>query len=203
MTAVAEIVVGSPIDPWLAIGLTISDDVASIGGIALRFESIGDGSQAGITAWTLQGSPSTIAVIDGLRTRYTDEIVATPPVEHPLGVVSFDHLVVMTSSLERTCGAIESSTGAPLKRIREAGAVRQGFHRIGPLIVEVVETADVRGNTAAFWGFVIVVDDIHATADRLGPDVLAPPKAAVQAGRLIASFRQEARLGFPVALMSR
>ena len=55
-------------------------------------------------------------------------------------VVGFDHVVVMTSSLERTCGAIESATGESLRRIREAGPVRQGFHRLGQLIVEVVET---------------------------------------------------------------
>jgi hypothetical protein len=74
---------------------------------------------------------------------------------------------------------------------------------LGALIVEVVETADVVSECAAYWGFVFVVDDIHEAASQLGPALVSVPKAAVQPGRFIASFRREAGLGFPVALMSR
>ena len=52
-------------------------------------------------------------------------------VEHPLGAIGLDHVVVTTDSLERTCAAIEAATGAPLKRVREVGEIRQGFHRLG------------------------------------------------------------------------
>jgi hypothetical protein len=114
----------------------------------------------------------------------------------------FDHLVVMTSSLERTCGAIEAATGEPLKRIREAGPIRQGFHRLGGLIVEVVETAQVTADHASFWGFVLIVDDLHAVCGELGPDVISVPKQAVQPGRWIATFRSSAGLGLPTALMT-
>jgi hypothetical protein len=48
----------------------------------------------------------------------------------------------------------------------------------------------------------MVVDDLYETADRLGPELLSPPRPAVQPGRHIASFRREAGLGLPVALMS-
>jgi hypothetical protein len=206
VTEVVEIVIGSTSAAWQAIGLSVTDDTADIGGIALRFEPSTDGLPTGIVAWTLCGSPSQDSSIDGLATRYVDEralVAVVRAVDHPLGVLSFDHIVVMTSSLERTCGAIESATAEPLKRIREVGPIRQGFHRLGALIVEVVETADVVGEHAAFWGFVFVVDDIHEAASQLGPALVSAPKAAVQPGRFIASFRREAGLGFPVALMSR
>jgi hypothetical protein len=120
-----------------------------------------------------------------------------------MGATGFDHVVVMTSSIERTCGAIEAATAAPLKRVRDVGPVRQGFHRLGPLIVEVVESSRVTADIATFWGLVLIVDDIHEAAGRLGPDVISHPKTAVQLGRLIATFRDGAGLGLPVALMSR
>jgi hypothetical protein len=206
VTEVVEIVVGSTSAAWQAIGLSVTDDAADIGGIGLRFEPPTDGLPTGIVAWTLRGSPSQYSSIDGLATRYVDErapVATSRVVDHSLGVVSFDHIVVMTSSLERSCGAIESATAEPLKRIREVGPIRQGFHRLGALVVEVVETADVVTECAAFWGFVFVVDDIRDAATRLGPELVSAPKAAVQPGRFIASFRREAGLGFPVALMSR
>jgi hypothetical protein len=55
---------------------------------------------------------------------------------------------------------------------------------------------------ASFWGFVLNVADIDAAFERLGPDVLSPPKQAVQPGRRIASFRSAAGLGAPIALMT-
>jgi hypothetical protein len=88
------------------------------------------------------GAPTSVDNIDGLATTHL-EAPPDGPAEHPLGIAGFDHLVVMTSSLERTCAAIEAATGEPLKRIREAGAIRQGFHRLGELIIEVVESPQV------------------------------------------------------------
>ena len=46
------------------------------------------------------------------------------------------------------------------------------------------------------------VDDLDGVAERLGPDVLSPPKQAVQKGRLISTFRTSAGLGLPTALMT-
>lgn len=202
MTAVAELIVRSPVEPWERIGLTVVDGQSWIGGIRLRFvddERADDRQQ--LIGWTLVGSPTTPATIDGLATSYVDEIEPLAW-QHPLGVTGFDHVVVMTSSIERTCGQIEEVTGAPLKRVREAGSVRQGFHRLGPLIVEVVESTRHTDELAGFWGFVLVVDDLHEAAGQLGPELMSPPKPAVQPGRFIASFRAEAGLGLPIALMS-
>ena len=201
MTAVGELVVASPVEPWQAIGLQVSNGIARIGGIALRFVPVDAGGREGIVSWGLVGSPSDAVEIDGLATHHLTHAPAGA-CDHTLDIVGFDHLVVMTSSLERTCGAIEASTGEPLKRIREAGSIRQGFHRLGELIIEVVESPQVTTPAASFWGFVWNLADLHDICDRLGPDVVSLPKAAVQPGRFIASVRPAVGLGMPLALMT-
>lgn len=207
MTSVAALEVVAPVDAWRAVGLPLVDGQAVVGGIAIRLRDPAAGEGPHIARWVLADCPPdatgvAVTTIDGLPTGHG-------PVPHPSGSGEgllagsrFDHLVVMTSSLERTCAAIEAATAAPLKRIREAGPVRQGFHRLGPLIVEVVESAQVTGPHASFWGFVLVVDDLHEVCAALGPDVVSPPKQAVQPGRLIATFRQGAGLGLPTAVMT-
>ncbi len=197
MTTVVELVVESPVQPWIDLGLPVVDGVATIGSIAIRFVP-GDG---GVTAWTLADCPHEVDSIDGLTTHH-GESGPSRGAGDGLGIVGWDHLVVMTSSLERTCGAIESATGAPLKRIREVGSIRQGFHRLGELIVEVVETHRHTLPTASFWGFVWNVADLDAVCERLGPDRVTAPKAAVQSGRRIASVSASAGLAVPLALMT-
>ncbi len=201
MTAVGELVIASAVEPWRAIGLQVIDGVARIGGIALRFVPIGADGREGVVSWGLVGSSTDAIDIDGLATHHLEEAPEGGR-RHALDIVGFDHLVVMTSSLERTCGEIESVTGVPLKRIREAGAIRQGFHRMGELIIEVVESPQVTAPTASFWGFVWNLADLQATCARLGPDVISLPKAAVQPGRFIASVRPTVGLGLPLALMT-
>ena len=198
MTALVELRISAPVEPWQRIGLAVHDGVAQVGGVRLRFV---DGS-AGVVGWGLDLAG--VTDIDGLSTCSAEPPAAAPPGASGdrLGAIGLDHIVVLTSSLERTCGAIEAATGEPLKRIREAGPVRQGFHRLGEVIVEVVERADVEGPTATFWGFVWNVADIHETCAALGPDVVPLPRAAVQPGRFIASFRDSAGLCLPLAIMS-
>lgn len=198
MTTVAELEVVSPVEPWQHLGLHVVDGAARIGGITLRFV---EGPTPGVAGWTLADAPAASTDIDGLPTRHGEPPAGDVP-DHPLGIHSWDHLVVMTSSLERTCAAIEAATAAPLKRIREAGAIRQGFHRLGELIIEVVESPQVTAPTAAFWGFVWNVGDLHEVCVRLGPEVIGLPKAAVQPGRFIATVRAGLGLGVPLALMT-
>lgn len=198
MTVVAELVVAADPEPWRRAGLDVVDDAAHIGGVRIRFDPE---AGSGVVAWGLAGLPGdhdAPAQIDGLAT-YAAE--SSCGVSGP-GIVGFDHLVVMTSSLERTCAAIEADTGHPLRRVREAGSVRQGFHRLGEVIVEVVESAEVHSDRAAFWGFVWNVADIHETCAVLGPELISLPRPAVQPGRMIASFRTAAGLGIPTAIMS-
>ena len=92
-------------------------------------------------------------------------------------------------------------TGEPLKRIRDAGGgVRQGFHRLGTVIVEIVEQPQAL--RTALWGFVLTVDNLDDVAAHMGPDVLSPPRDAVQPGRRIAAFRSGVGLGTAVALIT-
>ncbi len=198
MTArLVELVVECEVEPWERLGVAITGGITQVGGVRLRFEP----GTRGLVAWGLADLPAPVDLIDGLPTRAV-EPPAGPPPEHPLGIVGFDHVVVTTSSLERTCGAIEAATGAPLKRVREAGPVRQGFHRLGEVIVEVVESAQVSGQEAGFWGFVWNLADVHAACARLGPEVVSAPKPAVQPGRFIATVRREVGLPVPLALMT-
>jgi hypothetical protein len=202
MTTVGELVVASPVAPWQALGLHVADDVALVGGIALRFVTPQPGGAQGVIGWGLVDAPDpAVSSIDGLATHHLAEPLVGPR-DHALGILGFDHQVVMTSSLERTCAAIEAATGAPLKRVREVGPIRQGFHRLGELIIEVVESPQVSSDVAAFWGFVWNVADLFAECERLGPDVISPPKPAVQPGRHIATVRAQVGLGLPLALMS-
>jgi hypothetical protein len=190
--------VGGPVEPWQRLGLVVHDGLVPLFGTGIRVS--GD-RPAGLVGWALSGIEKELTAIDGLPT-----VVVAPatPVyaEHPSGAIGLDHVVITSDSLERTCRAIESATGAPLKRVREAGEIRQGFHRLGGLIVEVVERAGLPEGPAAFWGLVLNVDDLDATVTRLGPDVIGAARPAVQPGRSIATVKEAAGLGVPVALMT-
>jgi hypothetical protein len=198
--SVEWLTIGGDPQLWRALGLTVSGD----GLVPFLFTSlrIVDG-EPGVQGWTLSGVDPHIDEIDGLPTTVVD---APPPViaQHANTAVELDHVVVLTGSLERTCGAIADATGAPLKRVRELGDIRQGFHRIGRggVIVEVVERREVGDDPAWFWGVVINVSDLDAAIDLAGPALVGPAKDAVQSGRRIATVRGEAGLGLPVAMMS-
>jgi hypothetical protein len=200
VTTVAELRLASSAEPWRRLGLAVDGGSATIGSVRLAFVEPDDAT--GVTGWGLAGLPEPTDSIDGLATWPAEPSAPAAASAHPLGIAGWDHLVVMTSSLERTCRALEAATGVPLKRIREAGAIRQGFHRFGELIVEVVESPQVTASTASFWGFVWNVDDLHEVCDRLGPEVIGLPKPAVQPGRFIATVRADLGLGVPLALMT-
>lgn len=204
-------VAGDP-DVWRSLGFVVTDDdLVPLFGTSLRIVEFGtDGGDSasqlqGIVGWSISGvaGPAARTSVDGLP---TDVVTASTPTfaAHPLGAVGLDHVVVTTPQLERTSEAIAALTGCELKRIREVGSMRQGFHRIGSggLIVELVERPDVPDGPAAFWGLVVNVDDLDVACERIGADRISPPKDAVQPGRRIATVRAEAGLGLPVALMT-
>jgi len=89
----------------------------------------------------------------------------------------------------------------PLKRIRDGGGFRQGFRRVGPAILELVETKGSPSGPARFWGLVVVVENLDALAERLG-EQLGSIRDAVQPGRRIATLRGSAGLGEAVAFLS-
>lgn len=157
-------------------------------------------------ALAISGINASIGDIDGVPV-VVGPREAAPLTDHPVAALSLDHVVINTDDLERTCEAIAETLDSPLKRVREFGEIRQGFHRVGPdrvdsLIVEVVERPDAPAATSSLWGLVLIVEDIDAACHSLGPELIGNPKGAVQPGRQIATIRPEARLGVPVALMS-
>ncbi len=195
---------GDP-DAWRSLGLVVTDDGhVPLYGTSLHIVAPDESAvPSGITGWTLSGIPAHDASIDGLPTTVAP---AGAPVfaSHPLGAIGLDHVVVMTAQLDRTSAAIAEATGCELKRIREVGTMRQGFHRIGSggLIVELVERPEVPDGPATFWGIVINVDDLDVACALIGDDRISAPKDAVQPGRRIATIRNEVGLGLPVALMT-
>jgi len=200
--------IAGDVDAWKAIGLAGRDDAdgswfVPLHGTGLRIVSPAAGEDPGVIGWALSGLPAEApSEIDGLATAAVDPV---GPVfaQHELGASAIDHVVVLTSDLSRTTGAIEAATGCELKRVREVGEMHQGFHRLGRggLIVEVVARADVEEGPASFWGLVLNVDDLDAACALLG-DLVGEAKDAVQPGRRIATLRTGAGLDLPVALMS-
>jgi hypothetical protein len=189
---------GGPAEPWARLGFVVDDGLIPLQGTGIRFTPDG----TGLVGWAMSGLDAGVGDVDGVPTTAVE-----PPVPklafHPVGAVELDHVVVATDSLDRTCGAIADATGAELKRVREVGDMRQGFHRLGGLIVEVVERAGLAVGPASLWGLVINVDDLDAAVSRIGPELIGDARPAVQAGRSIATVRAEAGLGAAVALMSR
>ena len=130
--------------------------------------------------------------------------------EHPNGVTGLDHIVAISPELERTVAALVGA-GLDLRRIREeptpAGAPRQAFFRLGPVVLEVVqeppEAIERAGgdHPAFFWGLAMVAPDLDATVATLGERV-SEVRDAVQPGRRIATLRRSAGLALPVALMT-
>jgi len=201
---IGELVIGGSRANWAQVGINFSQAGGfAIGEIELRID---EALPPGLHSWALTNINSAIVSIDGIPTTGNVDNVRNDPsdaqgfVLTPLGI---DHVVVNTPDLERTSHALHEATGAELKRIRDAGnGVRQGFHRLGDVIIEIVSAPSMPAGDASLWGFVLNVADVHEVAAYLGPDVLSPPKPAVQKNRLIATFRGAVGLGVPVALMS-
>jgi hypothetical protein len=179
---------------WAALGFTVSEDgVLALGGVELWLDAAG----RGITGWTLRRI-SLHRDIDGLPTGTTTD---PPPPEsgHPNGASAVDHVVVTTPDFDRTAAALDAA-GIPLRRVREAGEFRQGFRRLGPAILEIVEAPGMPPGPARFWGLVVVVADLVAAQARLAPHV-GEIRDAVQPGRRIATLSEGAGLSPRVAFM--
>src|SRR5688572_4487061 len=166
---------------------------------AVRIELSADAASGRIESWALEGDDIPDSM-DGLPTRAARR--GGPPGEHPNGALGLDHVVVLTSSLDRT-GAAFGEIGAELRRVREAGdGVRQGFFLVGDVLVEAVEGTGLgESEPAQFWGLTVVVADMDRAAALLG-DRLGLVKDAVQPGRRIATVPRDASGGLPLALIS-
>ncbi len=198
----AELVIADPPQRWAGLGFDVDEQGnIDIGGIRLRL--IGEDAQRGrgdgITAWSLV-RVNAMGAIDGLPTP-VPRVLRPPPFKtHPNGATGIDHLVIRSSSLDRTAAAL-ARAGVELTRFQDSERGRMGFRRLGPAILEVVQRDDLEGDGARFWGLAVVVISLDELAQRLG-DRLGPIEAALQPGRRIATLRGEAGISVPLAFMS-
>jgi hypothetical protein len=193
----AALQIADPPEAWEALGFTVSaDGVVVLGGVELWLDAAG----RGITGWTLRRI-SLHHDVDGLPTGVTTDppLRPGPHPPHPNGAIALDHVVVTTPDFERTLTAFQDA-GIPLRRIRDAGGFRQGFRRLGPTILEIVEAPKMPTGPARFWGLVVTVADLVRLRARLAPHV-SEIRDAVQPGRQIATLSEGAGLSPRIAFM--
>lgn len=203
---VDELRVGDAPESWAALGFAVDGDACVVG--EARIGLAGTDAGKGLVGWSLRGFGG--EDLDGLPTESSDR---PPPEErpvHPNGIAEIDHVVAISSDLDRTVAAL-AAAGLDLRRVREeptpAGAPRQAFFRLGATILEVVqappEAIERTGGDrpAFFWGLAFVAADLDATVAALG-DRVGEIRPAVQPGRRIATLRRSAGLSVPVALMT-
>jgi hypothetical protein len=192
---IEQLTLGADPGAWSDAGFAVGEAGAMAGTVRLDF-----GPGKGVLGWRLG---ETEDEVDGLPVAPPKDGEATGAV-HPNGVTYIDHLVVLTPDLERTTAALEG-VGLGRRRVREVetddGPLRQGFFRLGEVILEVVAHPNVEAGPARFWGITFTVADLDAAAELLG-DRLGTIRDAVQPGRRIATVRRSAGLGLPVALIS-
>lgn len=201
-----ELTVADGAQAWRDCGFEVEGDVCVVGDARIRLAPKEE--RSGLTGWSLRGIAS--LDLDGLPTTRSDRPPPGPAPSHPNGIASLDHVVAISSDLDRTAAVLEAA-GLDLRRIREeptpAGAPRQAFFRLGSTILEVVQeppevTERAGGDRPAFfWGLAFVTPDLERTVAFLG-DGVGEIRAAIQPGRQIATLRRSAGLSLPVALMT-
>ena len=196
VVTIEELVVADPPEAWEALGFRVDGDACRIGSVTLRLAGAGRGR--GIVEWSLRGAAA--GELEGLPTRVLDPVSGQPPerIDHPNGALHLDHVVVSSGDLDRTTAALEAA-GIPLRRLREDRPRRMAFFRLGEVILELVEGED--GSETAFWGLVVVVEDLDRLTASLG-DRVGGVHDAVQPGRRIVSARDTAGVSLPLAFMS-
>lgn len=174
---------------WRDAGFAVDGTDVAAGAVVLQL--VGREAGRGIVGWSLTGLPAGVTDIDGIAL-VDPAAAAVAASRHANGVSHIDHVVVRTPDLERTNQALEA-LGVEARRQRDAEmfgqAVRQVFYRLGETILEVVGSPGENGEgPARIWGVTFTVDDIDATAARLG-DAVGRVREAVQPGRRITTLR--------------
>jgi len=201
-----ELTVADAPDPWRECGFGVEGDVCVLGETRIRFAPA-EGKR-GLVGWSLREIDS--LDLDGLPTARSEQSPPTEAPAHPNGITALDHVVAISSDLDRTVERLVAA-GLDLRRIREeptpAGAPRQAFFRLGSVILEAVqeppEATERHGGDrpAFFWGLALTAPDLEQTVAYLG-DRVSEIRPAVQPGRRIATLRRNAGLSVPVALIT-
>jgi hypothetical protein len=198
MVLISSIQIADPPDVWSDLGFAVTGDACQVGTVVHQLVG-GDGK--GVISWALDLPPLASGEVDGLSTG-AGPVAGDLPPEHPNGVLSLDHLVVLTPDLNRTVANLES-LGVPCRRRRDTGrGNEQAFFRMAEVILEVVGPKDTASDgPARFFGLAFTVADLDATGTFLG-DRLHAPKDAVQEGRRIATLDRSAGSTVAIAFMS-
>ncbi len=201
-----ELRVGDAPGPWAALGFAVDGDTCVVGDVRIRLAGTEAGK--GLVGWSLRDFGGD--ELDGLPTALSDRPPLAEQPAHPNGITAIDHVVAISSDLDRTVATL-GAAGIDLRRVREeptpAGAPRQAFFRLGAVILEVAQAPEEAiertggDRPAFFWGLAFVAPDLDATAASLG-DRAGEIRPAVQPGRRIATLRRSAGLSVPVALMT-
>jgi catechol 2,3-dioxygenase-like lactoylglutathione lyase family enzyme len=201
-----ELTVADAAGPWRECGFAVEGEVCVLGDVRVRFAPAE--GRRGLSGWSLRGLES--RELDGLPTAASDRPPPTEAPEHPNGVTGLDHVVAISSDLDRTIEKLVAA-GLDLRRVREeptpAGAPRQAFFRLGPVVLEAVqepqEATERHGGDrpAFFWGLAFTAPDLERTVSFLG-DRVSEVRPAVQPGRRIATLRRSAGLSVPLALIT-
>jgi len=232
VTHLAELVISADPDAWRDAGFAVDGEgVSQIGLVRLHLDPTAGPPGIRSWSFAAAPDPG-LTDLDGLPTAHAEPPPEPAVVDlHPIGATVVDHVVVLTPDLDRTIAAVERDLGVPLRRVRDAGSssasgspggggastasgassetvvprpsMRQAFFRLGDVVLEVVGGAepDPRGGPARWYGIAITVCDLDAAVRLLG-DRIGRAKPPAQPGRSIATIREQAGLGLPVALMS-
>jgi hypothetical protein len=210
MTSILHLNVADDPMTWAAMGFTLDGATVRLGTTAITLSG-SEANARGITGWVLAEDTMLPESIDGLRTATTTGAAPAPATEvsHANGIVTIDHLVVMTPDIDRTVSAFEDLAWE-CRRRREGAAygqekMRQAFFWLGDVIVEVVgpETIDAEkaNKPAAFFGVALTSSDLGVTQAFFG-DLMKPPVDAVQAGRQITTISSRSGSTLAIAVMS-
>ena len=194
----AELTIADPPAAWRDLGFTVDEEGhVDLGGVRIRL--VGSDGESGITSWAIRYIDEH-GTIDGLATA-EPMLHHPPPFEtHPNGATGLDHVVVTTPDFDRTRDSLQD-VGIELKRTVEHEGTRLGFVRLGPAVLELVQSPYADIQEARFWGLAVVVISLEEVAARLG-DRLGQVRPAVQPHRRIATVAPSASLSTEIAFMS-
>ena len=188
-----SLAVADPAERWTELGFAVGDSEVELGGVRVRLGQPG----RGIVGWTVSGL-ETVPDLAGLAADSDAASPGHPATTHANGAVGMDHVVLISPEFDRTAAEL-ARAGLGLSRVTDQlRGVRQGFRRLGPAILEVVEMAEAP--RVRLWGLTVIVTDLDALVRRLG-DWVSPAKPAIQPGRRIATLRLSAGLSTAMAFM--